>query len=335
MSESAPQAPQVEVDLLRPQDAPQVAGLFRKVYGDGYPVRDYYQPEALIEANRGGRIISSVARTAEGRVVGHNALFSHAPHPKTYESGAGLVDPDFRAGNLFTSMCAHGIQVGGPRFGVEAVWGEPVCNHVYSQRMCRSLGWITMALEVGLMPAAAYVKEHSAVGRVSALQDFVTLRPNPHRVHLPTAYADGVAWLYDEFDDSRELVTAVGPLPAGVASRIDNRIIPAAQVARMTLWETGPDLDRALAAAEAEADAAGVEVCQAWLSLGNAWAGAATEVLRGRGYFLGGLLPRWFGVDGFLMQKLRQAPDWEAIKLEFDRAKRLRDLVRADWERSV
>ncbi|MFZ5587102.1 MAG: hypothetical protein ACOZHQ_14385 [Thermodesulfobacteriota bacterium] len=335
MIEDASQAPQVEVDLLRPEDAPQVAALFRKVYGDGYPVRDYYEPETLIAANRAGRIISSVARTAEGRVVGHVALFSHSPHPKTYESGAGLVEPEHRAGNLFTRMCAHGVAVGGPRFGVQAVWGEPVCNHVYSQRMCRSLGWISMALEVDLMPAAAYAKEKSAEGRVSAVQDFVTLRPQPHRVHLPAAYAGDVAWLYDGFDDRRELVVADDPLPAGVTTRIDNRIIPPAQVARMTLWQTGPDLDQALATAEAEALAQGVEVCQAWLSLGDAWSGAAVEMLRARGYFLGGLLPRWFGVDGLLMQKLRRPPEWEAIKLEFDRAKRLLALVRADWERTV
>lgn len=335
MSEVTPNDQQIEVDLLRPEDAPQVSELFREVYGDAYPVDDYYHPEMLLNANREGRIISSVARTAAGRVVGHNAVFSHAPHPKTCESGAGLVEPDFRAGNLFTRMCAHGVEVGGPRFGVEAVWGEPVCNHVYSQRMVHSLGWITMALEVDLMPAAAYAKEKSAVGRVSALQDFVTLRPFPHRVHLPAVYADSVAWLYDEFDDRRELVTAGAPLPDGVASRVAARCYNGAQVARLTLWETGPDLDQALAAAEADAFAQGGEVCQAWLSLGNPWSGAAAEVLRRRGYFLGGILPRWFGVDGLLMQKLRQPPGWEAIKLEFERARRLLALVRADWESTV
>jgi len=181
MIETEPQVEQIEVDLLRAEDAPQVAALFRKVYGDGYPVRDYYEPETLIAANREGRIISSVAHTAEGRVVGHNALFSHSPHPKTYESGAGLVDPEHRAGNLFTRLCAHGVAVGGPRFGVQSVWGEPVCNHVYSQRMCRSLGWITMALEVDLMPAAAYAKEKSAVGRVNVASETPRLGIQRHR----------------------------------------------------------------------------------------------------------------------------------------------------------
>ncbi|MFH1981332.1 MAG: hypothetical protein ABIL58_05790 [Pseudomonadota bacterium] len=335
MSENVDQTAPVEIDLLRPEDAPQVADLFRKVYGEGYPVGDYYQPEILVEANRSGRIISSVARTPEGRVVGHNALFSHVPHPKTYESGAGLVDPEYRAGNLFTRMCSHGVALGGPRFGVAAVWGEPVCNHVFSQRMCRSIGWISMALEVGLMPAAAYTKEKSAVGRVSALQDFITLRPSAHRVYLPAVYTESIGWLYDEFDDTREVTTSTDPLPAGVSTRIDNHIIPSAQLARMTLWDTGPDLDRALAAAETEAAAQGVAVFQAWLSLGNPWSGSAVAVMQARGYFLGGVLPRWFGVDGLLMQKLHSPPDWDTIKLAFDRSKRLCELVRTDWEKTV
>ncbi len=322
----------IEVDLLRPEDAAGVAELFRLVYGDGYPVRDYYDPQALIAANQAGRIISSVARTPEGRVVGHNALFNHVPHPHTHESGAGLVHPDFRAGDLFGRMTGHGPEVSGPAFGVETIWGEPLCSHVYSQKVCHGLGWITMAVEVELMPAATYARERSAQGRVSTLLDFCTLVPAPQVVYLPAPHERALREIYSGFDDAREFQPAQGELPDDGPTLLENRIIEYAQVTRITIQRAGADLDQAMAAAEAEALGRGVVVFQVWLSLGEPWAGAVAEALRRRGYFLGGPLPRWFGPDGLLMQKLASPPDWSAIHLEFNRAKRLLELVRADYE---
>ncbi len=324
--------PPIDVDLMRPEDAPGVAELFRAVYGEEYPIRDYYDPATLIAANQEGRIISSVARTPEGLVVGHNALFRQCPHPRTYESGAGLVRPEFRAANLFGRMVAHGMQVGGPRFKAEMIWGESVLNHPYTQRLAESMGYVNMTLEVDLMPAAAYVKEASAQGRVSATQHFQTKVPHPHALHLPERYAQTLRDLYAGFDDRRELLTAEAPLPEKAVSRLDRQVFPSAQVVRLALLETGPDLDPALAQAESAAAAQGVVVFQAWINLGQAWAGAVVEILRRRGYFLGGALPRWFGPDGLLMQKLTHQPVWESMVLHGQRCQRLQALVRADYE---
>lgn len=56
------------------------------------------------------------------------------------------------------------------------------------------------------------------------------------------------------------------------------------------------------------------------------------DALLRRGYFLGGVLLRWFDVDGMLMQKIVGRPNWEGIKLYSAKAKRLLELARADWE---
>ncbi len=332
MSTTPSDLPLITVELMRPEDAAGVADLFRAVYGEGYPVADYYHPERLIAANREGRIISSVARTPEGRVVGHNALYHQAPHPRTYESGAGLVLPEFRVANLFGRLVRHVIEVGGPRFGAEMIWGESVCNHVFTQRLAVSMNYVVMALEVDLMPAAAYAKEASAEGRVSCAQQFQTQIPYPHYVYLPERYARQITSLYEGFDDQREFKAASAPLPAGAKTRLDSHIFDYAQVARITLWQADQDLDQALAAAEAQAARRGVVVFQLWLNLGEPWAGAAVEVLRGRGYFLGGLLPRWFGTDGLLMQKLKAAPNWGTIQILEGRNQAVLEMVRADWE---
>ena len=328
-AEAIPPGQKVTVDLMRPEDAPGVAELFRAVYGDGYPVKTYYHPDQLIEANRTGRIISSVARTEQGHIVAHNALFNAAPHPKVYEIGGGLVLPSYRVPRLFLRLMRHNLEVGAPRFGVEMVYGEPVCHHLSTQKLCHHLKMATMALEVGLMPAEAYQEHATLSGRTSTILDFITLVPKPQEVFLPPRYRQQLEFLYAGLDDERELAQAAEPLPH-TPTRLEPQVFASAQVARLAIPQAGGDLEAVLEKTEPGLREQGIVVFQVWLPL-EPWCGQAVEALRRRGYFLGGLLPRWFDRDGLLMQKLAVEPPWEGIKLASQRAKDILALVRADW----
>jgi hypothetical protein len=110
---------------------------------------------------------------------------------------------------------------------------------------------------------------------------------------------------------------------------------PSAGVSRLAAWSLGPGFPAAWRAAEEEAAGQGSQVVQAWLPLGRPWVGAAVEELRSRGYFFGGLLPRWMDSDALLMQRLAASPDWEGIQLAFDTGRRLAEMARADWERAA
>jgi hypothetical protein len=324
-----------EVDLFRPEDAEGVVKLFLSVYGREYPVKAYIDTGMLIRENAAGRIISSVARTPRGDIVGHDALFCSAPYQGIREAGAGVVHVDYRGGQgIFTKMAAHGIREGANRFGVEAAYGESVCNHVFSQKMTHSLGWISHALEVDLMPDSAYRQEKSAPARVASILDLVTLRPKPHEVFIPSVYEGAFSFLYPGLDDRREVSKAGKRPPSDSRTRIQVTYFDFARVARMAVWEPGADFREIFEAEEKKVLEKGGLVLQVWLNLAFPWVDSAVEVLRERGYFLGGLLPRWFDQDGMLMQKIVKRPDWESMQIHFDRAKRIRDLVYEDWERS-
>ena len=73
-------------------------------------------------------------------------------------------------------------------------------------------------------------------------------------------------------------------------------------------------------------------IFQVWLPLASPFVSAATDILRGRGYFLGGVLPCLASGDGLLMQRVSQAPDWGAIQLLSERAKRIGEIIRQDWQ---
>jgi hypothetical protein len=326
---------QWEVDLFRPEDAEGVVNLFISVYGKEYPVRTYIEPELLIRENAAGRTVSSVARTPKGDIVGHDALFCSAPYEGIREAGAGVVHVGYRGGQgIFAGLGAHGIQVGATRFGVEAVYGESVCNHVFSQKMTHSLGCISHALEVDLMPASAYQRERSAAGRVASILDLITLQPKPHRVFVPSVYANEVSFLYSGLDDRRELSKAEEEPPRYSRTRIQVSHFDFAQVARIAVWESGADFVSCFDQEEKKVVEKNAMVIQVWLNLSFPWVNEAVHVLRAKGYFLGGILPRWFDHDGLLMQKIMKRPDWEGLQIHFDRAKRIRDLVYEDWLRA-
>ena len=323
----------VEIDVFRPQDAPGVVALFKAVYGDGYPVNLYYNTEALLRANESGRLISIVSRTPRCEVVGHISLFDSAPNPKLFELGAGAVLPSYRrTARLLTRMMSYGPKATAERFGLEAVFGDPVCTHVYSQKICKGLGWVTHALELDLMPASLYNPAAEPGDRISATMDFITLVPNPHTVYLPKEYADIFRFLYQGLDDNRNLGTSDQPLPRGLTTRISRKVYEVSQLARLAVWVIGTDWAKAFIKEEETVLGQGSQVIQVWLPLIYPWIGPAVELLRQRGYFLGGLMPRWFGHDGMLMQRLANPPHWGNIQLEYDRAKTLLDLVRKDWQ---
>ena len=72
---------------------------------------------------------------------------------------------------------------------------------------------------------------------------------------------------------------------------------------------------------------------QVVLSASLPYTGAAVEMMRQRGFFLGGVFPRWFGSDGILMQKvLGKEPDYDGIKLYTAVARDLLAFIREDRE---
>ncbi len=323
-----------EVRSFRPEDAEGVARLFRSVYGDGYPVRTYLEPELLIRENEARRTISSVAVTQGGDVVGHNALYNSAPYPGTYESGAGLVHMTYRrSGGMFVKMVSHGLDLAGKLPEVETVFGEPVCNHVISQKLCYKFKLITLALEVDLMPAEAYEKEESATGRVAAFLDFKTYKSKPHTVYLPESYEQDLRFLYQEFDDERVLIFAGASSLFDTSSDIRPEVFDYAAVARIAIHSAGTDFETRMQELNTKLSEDGVLVNQVWLKADKPWIAPAVEILRQQGYFLGGVLPRWFDTDGLLMQKTDKEPDWDAIRTFPGRHNSVFNLVNADWRK--
>jgi hypothetical protein len=319
------------IDLFQPGDGPGVARLFTEVYGDGYPVKIVYDPEALAAAYAKREYIPFVARTAEGKIVGLTALYRSAPDGELYEIGMTLVLPDYRKTAVTGMLFRHTMKVAPTLPGVAALFCEAVCNHTHVQRAGTLFKLVETGLEVDLMPAEAYEREESAKGRVSTLDMFRTVISNPHIVHLPKVYGDPLRFIYGGFDDSRVFADSEANFPTEGRTTISTQVFSFAKVARLTVSEAGPDFERVLDGEEGRLRDQDILISQAWLKMSWPWVARAVEILRARGYFFGGALPRWFGEDGLLMQKISGRPGWEGIQLHSDRAKEILRFIKEDW----
>lgn len=151
------------VDTFRPEDAEGIVRLFRSVYGEGYPIRLFYDREEIIAANRDGSYISIVARTHSGEVIGVSHLYRSAPYKRLYEVGVGLVMKDYRNSGASKATMSYLFNEFAPRNGnIEELFGEAVCNHVFMQKTIELFRSVETAIEVALMPSEAYTAEKSA-----------------------------------------------------------------------------------------------------------------------------------------------------------------------------
>lgn len=324
------------IDVFRPGDAEGVVELYYHIYGDQYPVKTVYDPGELIRQSAGDAF-RIVARTEAGEVVGHIALYrSTPPNLALYEQGQLMVRHDYRATDIAARLVSFATIETPAQYGLEQIWGEAVCNHLVTQQMTAKKGFFATALEVDLIPAQSYTKAFSQpiknVGRVSALAVFRTFKTKPQTVYLPGVYEEALRLLYSAYDFGHTFVSSCRNIPEETLTRGKIDVFASAGVVRVTLFEIGQDLTAYLEQVHQKVVAEGAAIIQVFLPLSQPFVGVGVDVLRKNGYFLGGVMPRWFDDDGLFMQKLLIEPNFTGIHLYTKQAKLILNLIEKDWQ---
>jgi len=323
------------IDRFRPEDAYGVARCFYAVYEDAYSLDTVYSPDALIQENADGRLYSIVARSSRGDVLGHCALYPAPQCACLYEEGMLVVVPEYRNGAIAKQLVRYGLEVLAPQVPAQEVFGKAVCNHTISQKIGADCGFLETALELDYIPEEAYKKEQSATGPVSALWMFRSYHDQPHEVFFPETYEEILGFIYSGLFSRRSFTKTAVAASLPQASWVQLRFFGLQKVARIYVELIGSDFDITIERLEQTARGQGSTIMQVYLPLAAAPAGAAIELLRHRGYFLGGVLPRWFDGDGLMMQKLYSEPHFDTIRLYSQRAEKLLDFIRRDWKEAA
>ena len=321
------------VERFQPGDAQGIAHLFHAEYGPSYPVETFYYPERIIAENENGNIYSVVARTPKGDIIGHGALYRSSPHYRNlYEIGQCIILPDYRVTfaaykiNMFAAETLTAMTC------PDGMFGEAVTHITATQKFSALVGMKGVAMEMDLMPAAAYEKSQSASGRVSCLIMFKSFCDRPHEIFIPVRYKEQMDFILSNVNIGRTITPSTGNLPGDVRSNLTSWFFKHAGVGRFNVIGVGADFESVVTALESEGERQDILVYQFFLNLGEPWVGEAVEILRKHGYFFGGCVPRWFDSDGMLMQKVMQTPSFDAPHLHSDYARKLLELARVDWK---
>ncbi|GAB7078816.1 acyl carrier protein [Megalodesulfovibrio paquesii] len=323
------------VERLQPGDGQGVAQLFYTIYGDRYPVKDYYSPERIEQMNREGSLSTIVARLETGVVAGQGAYFQSSPPNKAlYEGGQLMVAPEYRHSLMAAKIAREMNRTSHAMPQAQGFYGEAVCTHLVTQKLNDSHGYAECGLEVSLMPAGAYENEGAGSQRVSCLMSFRVDQDRHLPLHLPACYRETWELVLGGGALDRECAIVAADTPAAGQTVLERRTFDFAQVERVQVLTVGADFPVLAAQLDHEAQARNLAVLQVFINAGAPGTAFAVETLRTRGFFLGGFLPIWFGPDGVLMQKLFVAPEFETINLHSAKAKILFEQVRADHART-
>lgn len=324
----------ISICRLDKETAGAVGELFRTVYGEGYPMAYVYNPQELWSENESGNTHSVLAVNAQNKAVGHLAIFRSAPNPKVYELGQLLVIPQYRGSGIGDQLTQYVTEELVKDVDIDAIFCESVCNHTVSQKTVAQRGYVDTALEVDLMPAQAYQKEQSSTGRVACILQFKEKKTKSQQVFLPACYHKELTFFYDGLS-ARDMQSTGSFLPTEGETTGQEKIFDFAGVAKIAVERIGADFSAYVSALEKLAEKQKLQVTQVYLPLNEPAIGAAVSILHEHGFFLGGILPYWFGGDGLLMQKLWcTSPDFAACQLYTVKAGQVLNFIRADWERS-
>jgi hypothetical protein len=321
------------IGFFSPEDADGVVALYREVYGDHYPAKVVYDPAGLIRQEETGEAHRLVARSPSGEVVGHIALFrSSPPNPQLYEDGCLMIRHDYRQTDLSFVIFSAVMTRLMPRFGIRYIWGEAVCNHLFTQQATRREGFIETGLEMDLMPLASYTVPGAqrAGGRVSAVLVFYLSDVEPRTVYTPACYDEFIRFLYAPIGQAVTFIRSEAPLPPGKTSG-HAELFAGAGVARITLDTIGEDSWLWITRETLKAAEKGASVIQVFLRITEPSIGEVVSILHENGFFISGVLPCWYGDDGFLMQKIIGTPFFEGTHVYSKQAKQIKEYVEKDW----
>jgi GNAT superfamily N-acetyltransferase len=324
---------ELKLDVYSPEYGKGIGDCFRAIYGEGYAVKTVYDPLALQREFELGNLYFAVALNKRGTMAGCEAVYRSSPPFKSiYEFGAGVVLPQYRGRGIQYLLFDILFDYLKKNTDAEEIFGESVCNHTKIQKMMFDKGSIETALEVDLVPAGTFRKEGISTGRVATLLQFISIADRPQKIFVPQPYGDAFNMLYSDSGRERNLLHDYIARPPDVETKGDVVIFEYASVARLMINVIGKDIETYMLNHDLELKNSNIETSQVFLPLNSESVNGAVKSLRSLGYFLGGILPRWFDCDGILMQKTYSPPNWSEIRLYTARAEKILGYIKTDWK---
>lgn len=335
---AVPRAPQQPYDIrpMRPEEALQVARIFWLAYGYSYKNENFYRPDGLLHLVGTGKLISYVAVTREGEVVGHVGLLR--PEPVAMAEMAVLVVSPAHRGRGLMEALTQGIMAKARELGLFGLSLNPVTSHALSQRQTVDLGGRPCGLDLAACPPRRF----KAMGldsvqpqRESYLHCFMDLVDPPAAlVHVPARHQAMVERIYATLGRTVTLAPpAQAAVPGDYKVSYDRGLGKGVIRVLRADARQWPEIHRA---ALDLTDIAGAEVVDLDFPLAQPATPLLGQLAEDAGFFFAGVWPHE-AEDGDMLRLTRLAVplDMGLLRLHPTFGQELADYVGAERERAA
>ncbi len=183
---------------FQPGDEEAISRLIYSNYTYSYYKALFYYPNKIRELNEKGEIFSIVAEDETAGVVGHFALVK-LPDANCAEIGVAVVHPDFKGRGIMNAMLNRVLEKA-KETALDAIFGEAVMLHPFSQKANLSHGFGESALVLGIVPNTISLRDKNALHtdkRTAVLVAYKILRrERKNAIFLPKKYEKLVRRIY-------------------------------------------------------------------------------------------------------------------------------------------
>jgi len=178
-------------------DEEAIARLIYQNYGYSYIKESFYYPRKIREL-QGSKIFSIVALDANNnQIVGHFALVK-MPDSNIAEIGVVVVEPRYKGlgimNKMFDALLKEAKEV-----GFDAIFGEAIMYHIFSQKSNLSHGFSETALLLGRAPEDVTIENNQLTQkrlRGSVLVGYKVFHYPKQHITLPSRYNDIITQTY-------------------------------------------------------------------------------------------------------------------------------------------
>ncbi|MBM3119747.1 MAG: GNAT family N-acetyltransferase [Chloroflexi bacterium] len=239
----------IAIRLMKPDDSVDLARCVYRCYGYTYANGDVYFPDKVREFLESGLLISHVALSPDGEVIGHIAIRKEYPEAIIGERGQAVVDPRYRGHGLLKKLVSSSV-AHAKDMGMYGTYSEAVTAHTYSQKAALSIGARETGVLLGFTPATMLfrkIQEEYRQQRQAAILLYTRLNEEPLRdVYPPFHHQAVIRRIYESNNFRRNIMNALDvkePDDVPPSSQVDVRVQIEASRAFMLIAQYGADVE--------------------------------------------------------------------------------------------
>lgn len=316
------------------EDVPGIIDLVYNTYRYSYAKELIYNDVELTQMIEQERILSLIAVTESGRIIGHNAVILDSP--QLGEAGIAMVDPGYRKSRAFLSLALQTAREVKNNYPNLLVYAKCVTSHPRSQAFVAS--FVTTLFQLSVYAQASFVglkgeanPRESLVYSVTALS-----KQQPKQLYVPAEHLDIIRDIQERIKQGVECLPYNATPSKEEPSKLTLSVLPGRQYAELVVENVGANFRSELRRQTMHVRQNGVITACLLLPTNAPLDAGIDNCLTDEGYFFCGIKPT---IDGSWQvaytNLLSQAFDFDKLQLFTDDSKRLCDYVKKQYEQTL